>query len=162
MRAFRLIVLVTMAPALVAILLVRWSGHPDLYDALPSPVAPGATPINWRTLEELLTANGGPAAARPDLFASEVHVRGYMIPAGRTQKQGRAVNRFLLIPDAGNWPHGPHLDPGELMHVRLKAGATTPLLENKSIAVHGKLVVQPAEVAARHVVYHLVESAICP
>ncbi len=87
MRAFRLIVLVTMGPALAAILLMRWSGHPGLHDALPFPAAPGATPITWRTLEELY---------------------------------------------AGNWLHGPHLDPGELMHVRLKAGATTPLLKNRS------------------------------
>lgn len=124
------------------------------------PVFAYTVPIAWRTLDEFLKDPAEGRATRSRWLESDVQLIGYMISADQIQDEGSVVNRFLLIPDPGNWLHGPHLDPGEVIHVRLRDGTTVPLLERIPVGVRGRLVVQPAEVGSRHIVYHLVASAV--
>jgi RecA-family ATPase len=68
-----------------------------------------------------------------------------MVSSGERQGKTGGVERFLLIPDPGNWLHPPHLEPGEVIHVSLEGARTTTLLTRTAVIVRGVLSVSPAE-----------------
>jgi hypothetical protein len=156
-KVFPWIILFGAAPVALAALLISSSSRPDLYDydITPETAEKGAKPVTWRTLGSLVSESGGPAAARPDLFKSEVQVAGYMVVFGGSQGRDGSVKRFLLVPDPGNWLHPPHLDSDEVIDVTLKDGETTPLVERQAMIVRGNLSVDPMELESVKAVYHL-------
>jgi hypothetical protein len=154
-RVFPWIILLGVGPVALAALLISSSSCADLYDVTPETAEEGAKPVAWRTLGGLVSAPGGPVAARPDLFQAEVQVAGYMVEFGGSQVQDGSVKRFLLVPNPGNWLHPPHLDSDEVIDVTLKDGATTPLLERQAMIVRGILSVDPMELNPGEAIYHL-------
>jgi hypothetical protein len=104
---------------------------------IPASLLDGAWPLSWRTLEDL--------ESRADVFRSEVEMVGYMFSIDHARGQGAAVQRFLLVPDAGNWLSAPHFHPDEVVEVRLKSGRTVPVIDRKPVLVRGILSVESAD-----------------
>jgi len=115
--------------------------------------------VTWRTLDALLEPPGRPMSARPDLFGPEVLLAGYMIAFGGSQERDGAVTRFLLIPNPGTWLHPPHLRPGQVIHVWLKGGQATHLMEREAVLVRGTLSLQ-SELRFGRSEYHLLASDV--
>jgi len=154
-KVFPWIVLLGAGPVALVAVLISASSRPDLYDLTPKTADGGAKPLDWRTLDNIASEPGGPTAARPDLFGSEVQLAGYMIAFGGSQLQDGSVRRFLLVPSPGNWLHPPHFDSGEVIDVSLQGGARTPLLERQAVIVRGILSVDPMELNPGKAIYHL-------
>jgi hypothetical protein len=114
--------------------------------------ASGAALVDWRTLEQL---------SRPVRLPSAVRLAGYMLPFDeRPDREGR-VSRFLLVPDAGNWLHPPHLDAGSVVIVRMDRGAKTPLLDRRPVWVTGDIAPSLIRTAWLEGAYQLTASAVC-
>jgi hypothetical protein len=154
-KVFAWIALLAMCPVALTALLISLSSRPDLYDLMPGMAEKGATPIVWRTLDNLVSERGDPTTVRPDLFQGEVQVAGYMVEFGGIKGQDGSVNRFLLVPDPGNWLDPPHLHSGEVIDVTLNDGARTPLVERQAMIVRGMLSVGPMELKPGKAVFHL-------
>ncbi len=147
-KALLLIILITACPALLTLSLIAVSRQPDLYYVTPQSNEPGIKPVSWQTLDKLMSAPDTP-------LTIEVEVQGYMIAeAGFPAVNGR-VSRFLLVPDAGNWLHAPHLDPDEMIDVRLKDGQATPLVARPAVIVRGTMTFGSMEAKGRVAAYHL-------
>jgi hypothetical protein len=70
----------------------------------------------------------------------EVRIPGYMVRGDDAPDSEGRVNRFLLVPDAGNWLHAPHLfDPAEVVAVTLVDGKRLTVRERVAVWVTGKL-----------------------
>jgi hypothetical protein len=153
---FAKIALFAACPGVLVALLICFSIRPSLYDLRPETANGGTIPVDWRTLDNLVSVSGGPEAARPDLFGPELQVAGYMWGLGGADVQDGLVKRFLLVPDPGNWIHPPHFHSGEVIDVMLKNGVTTPLLERQAVVVRGILSVDPMELnLGGTAIYHL-------
>jgi hypothetical protein len=150
-RTFALIACITAIPVLLATTAIVYSTLPDLYSVVPS-AKDGALPLSWRTLEDL--------ESRADLFHTEVEMVGYMFSIDHARGQGTAVQRFLLVPDAGNWLSAPHFHPDEVIDVRLQSGNTVPVIDRKPVLVRGMLSVESADLKVARVVYHLTASDV--
>ena len=74
---------------------------------------------------------------------SRVRVPGYMITFEEIPDKNSEVTQFLLVPDPGNWLHPPHLDPGDVVFVRLEGGSKTRFLERRPAWAIGKLSLSP-------------------
>jgi hypothetical protein len=131
-RALLLVFLVTAVPFTLALSLIAVSSRPDLYYVTPKSLDAGVKGVSWQALDTIMSAPGAPLTA-------EVEVEGYMVVAeGYPAVDGR-VARFLLVPDPGNWLHAPHLDPDEVIDVRLVDGRPTNLLSRQAVIVRGTL-----------------------
>jgi hypothetical protein len=161
-KALAVILLITLFPVLMGTLVVSLSSRPDLYYLIPGPVGGDAIPVDWQTLDDLVSAPGGPTAARPDLFGPEVQVAGYIVALEGSRNANGAVPSFLLVPDAGNWLHPPHRDPGDVIHVTRNDGRMTPPVEKKAILVRGVLSVDPMDLKPGKAVYHLKATSVQP
>jgi hypothetical protein len=147
-KALLLIILITACPAILTLSLIAVSRQPDMYYVTPQSNEPGVKAVSWQTLDKLMSAPDTPLTA-------EVEVQGYMIAAEGFPAVNGRVSRFLLVPDAGNWLHAPHLDPDELIDVRLMDGQATPLLARPAVKVRGTMTFGSMEANRRGAAYHL-------
>lgn len=150
-RTFALIACIIAIPVVLATTAIVYSTLPDLYYVVPS-AEDGARPLSWRTLEEM--------ESRSDLFRTEVEMVGYMFSIDPARGQRTAVQRFLLVPEAGNWLSAPHYHPDEVVDVRLKSGNTVPVINRKPVLVRGMLSIESADLKVARVVYHLTASDV--
>ncbi len=138
-----LLILLTAAVIVLGIsLVISGSTLPNFYYATPQTAPPPIVPVDWRTLETIAAEPGGAAAARPDLFRSVVQISGYMLVKEGSPPVNGASETFLLVPDAGNWLHPPHLDPSETIEVRLQNGPVR-FVNRAAVTVRGTLSVDP-------------------
>jgi hypothetical protein len=93
-------------PLLLASVLVSVDMRADLSELRAAAQADekGVTPLGWADLE----AQGAPGWVR---------MIGYMMDGYRPSKDSAAVDMFILLPEAGQFLHPAHRDPGQMVEV---------------------------------------------
>jgi hypothetical protein len=141
-KALGVIFLASAVPLMAAAALIVVSIRPDLGSTrfLHSTNETEAMTMDWPTLYRLNEKEPTVEYIRALLPTSPVRIPGYMIAFGDVPDKNGKVNQFLLVPDAGNWLHPPHLDySGDVILVHLADGARTRLLSRTAVWVTGKL-----------------------
>jgi hypothetical protein len=146
-KAFGITVLAMGVPMVAAATLIVVSMRPDLGNTrfFHSAVETEAMTIDWPTLYRLNVKDPTVEYIRALLPTATVRIPGYMIPFEEAPDKNSEVTQFLLVPDPGNWLHPPHLDPGDVILVRLTGGAKARLLSRRAVWVTGKLSLSPVK-----------------
>jgi hypothetical protein len=146
-KAFGITVLAMGVPMVAAATLIVVSMRPDLGNTRFFHTAVETEPmtIDWPTLYRLNEKDPTVEYIRALLPAATVRIPGYMIAFEEIPDKNSEVTQFLLVPDPGNWLHPPHLDPGDVIFVRLKGGAKARLLARKAVWVRGTLSLSPVK-----------------
>ena len=132
-------------PMVAAAALIVVSMRPDLRNTrfFHTAVETEAMTIDWSTLYRLNQKDPTVDYIRALLPTATVRIPGYMIAFEEIPDKNSEVTQFLLVPDPGNWLHPPHLDPGDVVFVRLKGGAKARFLARTAVWVEGKLSLSP-------------------
>jgi hypothetical protein len=140
-KPLSIILLIVTIPTLGTIILVLFSSRPTLSDRTFSSFGDreGVNVVDWPKLYRLSQSSPEPDWLSLDFARSAVRVPGYMLPFQQSPDHEGKVGEFLLVPDPGNWLHPPHLDPGEVVFVRMSGGLRTPLLNREPVWVEGRL-----------------------
>jgi hypothetical protein len=134
-RTLALITTIACVPFLAVILIAVLSTEPDLSDLLPSNKQAGEyIVLSW---SELLQPRSQLNSAVMKLDGSAVRALGYMMEDDKVIRPGDLVQRFFLLPYAGNL-----LDPAErfgdqMVSVRLREGDRLPFSPRQLIWVWG-------------------------
>jgi hypothetical protein len=146
-KTLAIIFLVAGIPLVATAALIVVSMRPDLGNIrfFHAPIETEAMTIDWPTLYRLNAKDPTVEYIRALLPTSPVRIPGYMITFEQTPDKNREVTQFLLVPDPGNWLHPPHLDPGEVVFVRLEGGAKARFVERKPVWATGKLSLSPVK-----------------
>jgi hypothetical protein len=160
-RTVVLMMIVTCAPALAAILLIAVSSDPDLSELNRVPQPDGAPAVlTWPELSRdrphaLNAAVAVSAGAR-------VVAVGYMMDYGPPVSAGEFVRSFVLLPEAGNLLHPAHTIGDQMIEAHLTHVDGIPFAPRKLIRVVGKLGLRRSERAAEHPLYVLEEADAQP
>ena len=107
---------------------------PDLFDLTPTVSrVDGYMLVAWYDLERshgTLKA-GAPSAETP------TRVLGYMMEGDQPIRDGKEVNRFVLLPDAGSAAHPAHRFGDQMIDVQLKAGTSIAFKGSSLVWVSG-------------------------
>lgn len=117
------------------------SVRPSFADkSFPLKAEPGSVQIlSWPQLYRLSKHSREAAVGELQaLSGAWFHIPGYMLSYQAPDHDGN-VSQFLLVPDPGTWIHPPHLDPGEVVVVRMLGGTKAPLLDRRSVWVEAQL-----------------------
>jgi hypothetical protein len=134
-RTLALITTIACVPFLAVILIAVLSTEPDLSDLLPSNKQAGEyIVLSW---SELLQPRSQLNSAVMKLDGSAVRALGYMMEDDKVIRPGDLVQRFFLLPYAGNL-----LDPAErfgdqMVSVRLRESDRLPFSPRQLIWVWG-------------------------
>jgi hypothetical protein len=149
-------------PMVAAAALIVVSMRPDLGNTrfFHTAVETEALTMDWPTLYRLNEKDPTVEYIRALLPTSQVRMPGYMIPFEEIPDKNSEVTQFLLVPDPGNWLHPPHLDPGDVVFVRLEGGARARLLARRAVWVTGKLSLSPIKRAELGAAYPMWASGV--
>jgi hypothetical protein len=142
-------------PLVAAAILIGVSTRPDLAYRKFSQTGnqtDGIT-LDWPTLYGLKENHAAVEHLRAALPTSKVRVPGYMIAFEQVPDKNSEVTQFLLVPDPGNWLHPPHLDPGDVVFVRLEGGTKARFLDRRPVWAIGKLSLSPVRRGAVEAAY---------
>jgi hypothetical protein len=142
--------------------LIVASMRPDLGNRTFSQTAneTAAITIDWPTINRLKEKHPVVERIHAALATSPVRIPGYMIAFEDAPDSHGDVTQFLLVPDPGNWLHPPHLDPGDVVFVRLEGGAKARFLTRKAVWVTGKLSMNPVKRGEVEAAYPMSASSV--
>jgi hypothetical protein len=140
-KPLSIIFLIVGVPMIGGITLVSLSSRPSLSDRTFSGLAEreDVMIVNWPKLYSFGDRTAESDKMLQNLAGSAVRVPGYMLAFQQGPDPEGKVGEFLLVPDPGNWLHPPHLDPGEVVFVRMAGGLRAPLLNRVPVWVEGRL-----------------------
>jgi hypothetical protein len=161
-KALAMIFLASGVPLGAAAALIVVSMRPDLGNTrfLHTANETAAMTIDWPTLYRLNEKDPTVEYIRALFPTSSVRIPGYMIAFGDIPDKNGEVSQFLLVPDPGNWLHPPHLDPGDVVLVRLEGGAKTRFLARRPVWAIGKLSLSPVKRGTLEAAYPMWASAV--
>ena len=150
------IVLVCLAGALPALFMMRRAG-PDLFDLTPiASRVDGYMLVAWYDLERSHRAlkAGGPSAGTP------TRVLGYMMEGDQPIRDGKEVDRFVLLPDAGSAVHPAHRFGDQMIDVHLKPGTSIAFKGSSLVWVSGTWRVLAGNPAGDRPLYQLWDARV--
>jgi hypothetical protein len=126
--------LLCFAAAFPALFMMRRAG-PNLFELTPRvPSIDDYTLVAWHDLEYAYGGAlrvGGPSAGSP------TRVLGYMMDTDHPIQDGDAVDRFVLLPDAGSAVHPAHRFGDQMIDVQLRTGTAILFKEGSLVWVWG-------------------------
>jgi hypothetical protein len=144
-------------PAIIPGLLLLRTAGPDLFDLTPrAQRVDDYVLIAWHDLERRQQAlkEGEPSAGTPACAL------GYMTEGDRPIRDGQLVQRFVLLPDAGNAVHPAHRFGDQMIEVRLKPGDTVRFAERTLVWVWGRWKVLAGDPNRDKPLYELEEARV--
>jgi hypothetical protein len=127
-------------PSIAVVIVIHRTSGPDLFDLVPKEQeSDGYALLAWYDLERSHgdLKQGGVSAGRP------ARVLGYMVEGASTLRAGQRVNRFVLLPDAGNALHPAHRLGDQMIDVNLRPGASVLFTPGRLVWVWGTLRMSP-------------------
>ena len=156
-RTVVLVIIVTCAPALAAILLIAFSSEPDLAELDRVPQPDGAPVVlTWPELSRDRPHALNAAAALS--AGGRVVAVGYMMDKGRSVRAGELVRSFVLLPEAGNLLHPAHRIGDQMIEAHLADPEAMPFVDRRLLRVVGKLRVRRGAPGAESPLYVLEEA----
>jgi len=155
-RKLLLIVLfATATPAIVFLVAIAASSRTDFFYSEFSGLSRAGKVriIDWRTLRAPATMS--------NIAGSVVQLPGYMM-AFDGARYGESTGAFLLVPDAGNSLHAPHLEGDEVVVVHMVNAKKVRLLEGEAVWVRGAMVFAPLKTTSVNSTYRLDASEVWP
>jgi len=135
------------------------SDRPDLYDLIPRTshldeyalVAWCDLPRGYRSLKQGWISTGTSAC-----------VLGYMMRGGQSVREGQTVQRFILLPDAGNRMHSGHRFGDQMIDVNLPPATDVSFSEGRLVWVRGKWRLLAGDINGDQPLYQLNEARVEP
>jgi len=128
-----MVVVAVLGPVMLAYILIAVDMRSDLSGirARLAGMTDGSTIVGWGDLEH-----------DPDRFrmaAGRSRMLGYMMDGYAPVPDGRFVDSFVLMPEAGQLLHPAHRVPDEMVEVRLAPGHSVPYADRSLIWATGSL-----------------------
>jgi len=143
----------SVTPAIAAVAMIVLSSRPDFY----------YTDLSGRSRDETSQILGWPSLRSHSMTTTitdrVVQLPGYMMPFV-TGLHDYTAGNFLLVPDPGNWLHPPHLEPDEVVLVRIQSAARLAVIERRAVWVRGRMSVAPLRNGDLNVVYRMDASEV--
>jgi hypothetical protein len=147
--------LLCFAAAFPALFMMRRAG-PDLFDLTPTVSSiDGYTLVSWH---DLVYAYGGALRVGGPSTGSPTRVLGYMMHGDHPIQDGDAVDRFVLLPDAGSGVHPAHRFGDQMIEVQLRTGTAILFKEGSLVWVWGTWKVIAGDSAGGKPLYQLQEA----
>lgn len=125
--------LLCVVAAFPVLFMMRRTG-PDLFDLSPTvPSVDGYMLVAWYNLER---GHGALKVGRPSA-GSPTRVLGYMMYGDHPIQDGDAVDRFVLLPDAGSAVHPADRFGDQMIDVQLRTGTAILFKEGRLVWVWG-------------------------
>ena len=142
-------------PAIVFLVAISGSSRTDFFYSEFSGLsrAGNVRIIDWRTLRAPATMS--------NIAGTLVQLPGYMM-AFDGARYGESIGVFLLVPDAGNSLHAPHLEGDEVVLVQMANAKKVRLLEREAVWVRGSMVFAPLKTTSVDSTYRLDASEVWP
>jgi hypothetical protein len=154
-RAFRTLIVLAAAiclPSIVGIILITKAARQDLSDLTPAVSRLDQYVIlAWPELERAKRALSAGAISSGTM----IRALGYMMESDRPVRNGERVERFVLLPDAGNPVHPAHRFGDQMIEVRLEAGNEVRFSERSLVWVWGRLRMLPGDPSGHEPLYLL-------
>ncbi len=151
LRALALIAGAIGVPLFLAFLLVAADMRSDLSDLkpIPSSADQAAILVGWGALE-------GPTAP----ILKKVRMLGYMMEGYPPSADGRPVEMFVMMPEAGHILHPAHRIPNQMVEVRPKH--STPFNFRTMVWVSGTLIPIVGHAKSGNATYAMTEATVEP
>lgn len=158
-RTLIALVAAILLPTIVMVILAAKSTGPDLSDLTPTVSQTDRyVMIGWSELERgrnALSAGGISSGAM-------VRILGYMMDSGRPIRDGEPVQRFVLLPDAGNPLHPAHRFGDQMIDVRIGGGNRVSFSERSLVWVWGTLRMLSGDTSGHEPLYVLEDAHTNP